>query len=670
MRVGIDTGGTFTDFVFFDGKNLFTHKVSSTPSDPSEAIMSGLIDIIGNRLSNFDVVHGTTVATNSLLERKGAVIALVTTDGFQDVIEIGRQNRDSLYDVFWQAHQPLVEKELRFGITERTTYQGKVLSRVSKDQLEELFSKLKRLNVEGVAISFLHSYANPTNEKIVAEHLNPLGVPISASSQILPEFREYERTSTVVANSYLLPKVKLYMDSLSSEISSISDSSCDLSVMQSNGGIISPEKAGDEPVRILLSGPAGGVVGSFNIAASMGYERIITYDMGGTSTDVSLCNGGIDFTTETEIDGIPISVPMIDVTTIGAGGGSIAHCDVGGALKLGPKSAGADPGPVCYGKGDELTVTDAHVALGRIDTEWFLGGRMKISKQRSEIALEKLAREMKLPLNKGGLGQVLLDLAEGVIRVANANMERALRSVSIERGYDPRDFAMVSFGGAGGLHACELARNIETKKVVFPRSPGVLSALGMLMADSFKDYSVTVFLAGALATAEALEGRFIDLERKALADFQSGVRTSSYHEQISFKRFLDARYKRQAHELTIPYTKNFIGVFHRAHKKAFGYMKTGDGVEVVTIRVRAVAKKRKIKLPKLTNEKIDIYPQKKKIIFEGRQISVATYKREEFYCGFAFTGPSLILENTSTIFVPPDYKCAVDDWGNIEASAY
>lgn len=646
IQVGIDTGGTFTDFVFFDGKSIGIHKLLSTPNDPSRAISKGLSDVFGEKIKNLEIVHGTTVATNTLLERKGARVALITTKGFEDVIEIGRQNREKLYDLFWEPQRPLVERELRLGVRERTSFDGRILIKVSLEDIKRVYKKLKKLRVEGIAISFLHSYANPKNEEKVERLLAPIGVAVSTSSKILPEFREYERTSTVVTNSYLLPRVKSYMDELYRNLSE-----CRVSVMQSSGGVTSPNQAGEEPVRILLSGPAGGVVGAFKIAEAIGHDKVITYDMGGTSTDVALCDGRLRFTTETIIDNIPIKIPMIDVTSIGAGGGSIADIDSGGALKVGPVSAGANPGPACYGRGVDTTVTDANLVVGRINPVWFLGGRMKLFPEKSRIALRRLADKVKLSFTQ---------LAEGIIKVANANMERALRVISIGRGFDPRDFALLSFGGAGGLHACELALGLGIKTVIFPRDPGVLSALGMLMADSFKDYSVTTFLTVTGTTLGSIQNGFRVLEEKARRDFPG--------EKIRFKYFLDLRYKRQSHEITIPYNKNFVEVFHRTHKKMYGYNKRESQLEIVTLRIRAIAPKIKLELPRLNRAKREVQSVREKLFFHYKEIKINSYRRDDFFTGFTFLGPALILENTSTLFIPPDFRCDVDEWGNIVAS--
>jgi N-methylhydantoinase A len=645
MRVGIDTGGTFTDFVFSDGGKILTHKISSTPADPSLAIITGLSQVLGDALSGVEIVHGTTVATNALLERKGARIVLITTAGFEDIIEIGRQNRGELYNIFWDRPRPLVEEKLRLGIGERVSFRGEILKRISMDDLRRLLIRLKRIKPEGIAISFLHSYKNPANENRTADFLSVLGVPVSVSSKMLPEFREYERTSTIVANAYLLPNVKSYMGALSRSVSSMGGAGESISIMQSSGGIIAPGQAAEEPVRILLSGPAGGVVGAFNVARNMGYGKVMTYDMGGTSTDVALCVGGPKFTTETTIDGIPIKIPMIDVTTIGAGGGSIAYIDTGGALKVGPRSAGADPGPACYGKGTEPTVTDANLILRRIKPARFLGGRMRIYPGKSETAIRTLPREV----------------AEGIIRVANANMERALRVISIGKGHDPRDFALLSFGGAGGLHACELAEGMKIKTVIFPRDPGVLSALGMLMADMFKDYSLTLFLVGKEAETPVIEKNFRALEERSKTDFQGAG--------MKFKRFLDVRYRRQAHEITIPYVKHFVREFHDAHRKMYGYMKPESEVEVVTLRLRAVAEKRGLELPRLEKRKTAVRSVNEVIIYGGKKITASAYERQDFYPGFRFGGPALVYEDTSTLFVTPNYGCEVDSWGNIMATS-
>ncbi len=643
IHVGIDTGGTFTDFVIKHGSKLLIHKIPSTPTNPSQAVLKGLKAIIPDGEGDLEIIHGTTVSTNALIERKGGKVALITTKGFEDVIEIARQNRDELYNIFWEKPSTLVGKEHRYGVNERIDFKGRILKRINENEISKLALKLKRGKFDSIAISLLHSYVNDKHEKIIENKLKDLGIPLSVSSKIFPEFREYERTSTVVTNSYLIPKVKKYIEDLSSGLDKT-----EISIMQSNGGLIKPSKASKEPVRIILSGPAAGVVGAFSISSLVGYKKVITYDMGGTSTDLALCDGELNFKTEAKIAGVSINVPMIDVTTIGAGGGSIAYIDSGGALKVGPMSAGADPGPACYGKGINPTVTDANLVLGRLREEWFLGGNMKISYVRAKKSMDKLSKNLGLSLEK---------ISEGIISVVNANMERAMRVISLGKGHDPRDFSFLSFGGAGGLHACELARNLELKNLIFPINPGVLSAMGMLMADSFKDFSKTVFIKSDSHSLAKIGKQLKLLERKALNEFPK--------RKLLFKYFLDVRYRRQSHELTIPFSKDFENVFHRTHKKNFGYMKKNDEIDIVTVRLRVIEVKNKLKIARLKNKKKSIDTMVGTVFYNGKRINIKIYKRDDLYEGLRFDGPSLILENTSTIFIPPDFKCGVEQFGNI-----
>jgi len=521
--LGVDTGGTFTDFVLYDGENYKVHKISSTPDDHSTAICDGIDYFNEVSFQYLTLIHGTTVATNTLLERKGAKVLLLTTKGFEDVIEIGRQNRGKLYDLFWTRKPALVPRQDRIGISERVNSKGMVLKELDGDEVRTLMQSSNFEEFEAVAVCFINSYTNPVNEIKVQNILSSLNIPVSISYEVIPEFREYERTSTTVANSYLIPKVRGYMNSLNEKLKGAG-----IYVMQSNGGVITPEQAANEPVKVIASGPAGGVVGAYKIARHIGIDKVITYDMGGTSTDLSVCDGELKFTTEAVVDDIPIKTPMMDILTIGSGGGSIAYTDSGGALKVGPESAGADPGPACYGKGKYPTVTDANLMLGRIQSENFLGGRMKIDPNLSENSIKILNKSFAIDP---------LKLAEMIIKVANSNMERAIKVISVEKGYDPREFSLISFGGAGGLHACELARNIGLKRVIFPVNPGVLSALGMLFADSFKDYSKGFFLNCKNTDFAALEFQYSELEQKAVRDIQSVKQT--FHIQKKIWSFYD-----------------------------------------------------------------------------------------------------------------------------------
>ena len=477
LHIAIDTGGTFTDCVWVERGRVRMLKVFSTPADPSQAIVEALKKI-GQRASTV-LLHGTTVGTNTLLQRKGARVALVTTAGFEDAIEIGRQARPKLYDFFFDRVEPLVPADLRFGIDERTASDGEILHAPSPQDLNALSENVLKKDSEAIAISLLFSFANPKTENALASALKKLEVPLSISHRILPEFREYERTSTVVVNAYLQPVMQRYLENLDRR------SNSRIFVMQSSGGITALSAAAREPVRTVLSGPAGGVVGAAAMARRSGCERIISFDMGGTSTDVALVDREARASSQAEIAGFPIGVSMLDIHTVGAGGGSIARFDAGGALRVGPESAGADPGPICYGRGTQPTVTDANLLLGRLQPQRFLGGDFTLDLERTR----RLVAEW---LRRNGSKFTPEQFAAGIIRVVNATMEKAIRVVSIERGYDPREFALVAFGGAGGLHACELAEALSIPRVIVPALPGALSAFGILVSDVVKDYSRTV----------------------------------------------------------------------------------------------------------------------------------------------------------------------------------
>src|SRR5438105_1625672 len=461
-RVGVDTGGTFTDFVFEAEGELRIFKLASTPDDPSRAIIEGLRRIAaetGSRLSEIEVVHGTTVGTNALLQRRGARTALVTTAGFEDVIEIGRQARPELYNLNAVKPPPLVPSELRFGVHERVTATGEVLERLNENDISQLVRKLRAANCESISVSLLFSFVYPQHEKQIADQMGQLKLPISISHEVLPEYREYERTSTVVVNAYLQPLMGRYLTRVTQ--SSPDDESLhqlqspktkgqrpifSLRVTQSSGGSISAQVAASEPVRTILSGPAGGVVGSLRVAKAAKFQDIITFDMGGTSTDVALCDrGGMRLTNESIVAGVPVAIPMMDIHTVGAGGGSIARIDEGGSLRVGPESAGADPGPAGYGRSLLPTVTDAHVVLGHFPGATLLGGEFKLDEARAHGALSRLASQMSAAAKRKVSS---VEAAQGVLDVVTTNMERALRYISVERGHDPRDFTLVPFGGA------------------------------------------------------------------------------------------------------------------------------------------------------------------------------------------------------------------------------
>src|SRR5436309_10294601 len=514
LRVGVDTGGTFTDFVIIRDGKIEIFKELSTPQHPEEAIMQGLTR--QNQAAVREVIHGSTVATNALLERKGARTALLTTEGFEDVIVIGRQTRRELYNIFVTRPDPLVPDGLRLGVREGVLNDRTIEIALDRQHIHSLIEIMRREHVESVAVSLLYSFANSEHENEILRELTLLDIPVSLSSRILPEYREYERTSTTVINAYLSPLMSRYLGRLQQMLQD-----CPLRVMQSNGGAVRAETAAEASVRTIVSGPAGGVVGAFHVAQVCGYPKVITFDMGGTSTDVSLCDGSIKVTHENQLDGMPVGIPMIDIHSVGAGGGSIAEFDPGGALKVGPESAGADPGPICYGKGTQFTVTDANVVLGRLLPQFFLGGTMPLATDRIEPALRKLE------WTRGWKSRE--ELAQGVMDIVNNNMEQAIRLISVERGHDPREFALFCFGGAGGLHATHLAEALGMRRVIVPQFPGALSALGLLLADVRKDYSQTVLInaAGSDARVKTL---FAALYSVGMAELEAeGFKKNEIH---------------------------------------------------------------------------------------------------------------------------------------------
>jgi len=664
LRIGVDTGGTFTDFILVRDGALVTLKVPSTPKHPEQAVLAGVRQLLGEKDSAFELVHGTTVGTNALLERKGARTALLTTEGFEDVLEIGRQNRPRLYQLAASRPRPLVPRSLRFGVRERVTSSGEVLVPLDREHVRELRARLAELGVESIAVCYLFAFLEPTHERETAKLLADLGVPISLSHEILPEFREYERTSTTVINAYLAPIMSRYISRLEEGLAHLgevrSSGSPSLRIMQSNGGSISARAATQQPVRTVLSGPAGGVVGAFAIAQPIGLSKIITFDMGGTSTDVSLVDGAIQTTHEARIAELPLGIPVIDIHTVGAGGGSIAHVDEGGALRVGPESAGADPGPVCYGRGEEVTVTDAHLLLGRLDPDRFLGGAMPLDPARTFEYFQAFRRRFPRPMSE-------IEIALGILDVANANMARAIKVISIERGYDPRDFTLIAFGGAGGLHACDLAEMLSIPRVLVPPHPGLLSALGVLLSDVVKDYSQTVMLAHEEIAPERVEAVFARLEERARADLQA---EGFPLERIHLLRFVDVRYAGQAFELSLPLTRDFVADFHRAHERRYGYADPARRVELVTVRVKACGITEKpIFRPKARRPTPTEPLTRRFVYFREGDAPIARetpfYWREALAPGAAIIGPAVLLEYSATTIVPPGWRADVDEYGNV-----
>ncbi len=647
MRIGIDTGGTFTDFVSIRDNRIQILKEPSTPQSPEQAILTGLGRLDASVDTGLDVVHGSTVATNALLERKGARTALITTAGFEDVLVIGRQTRPNLYDIFTTRLPPLVGDRLRVSVSQRTLHDGTAAVPLDRAELKELVYGLQRDGVESIAVSLLFSFQNPSDELEIRKACTTLDIPVSLSSDILPEYREYERTSTTVVNAYLAPVMNRYLGRLESALSGSR-----LRVMQSNGGAVRTGTAAAEPVRTILSGPAGGVVGALSLANRAGFSKIITFDMGGTSTDVALLDGEIRLTHENEVGEMPIGIPMMDIHTVGAGGGSIARVDAGGALRVGPESAGAQPGPICYGKGSDLTVTDANVLLGRLRPEFFLGGEMKLQTERIGTVLgsNRWVRKWRN----------MESMAAGVIDVVNNNMEQAIRLISVERGHDVREFTLVCFGGGGALHAATLAANLGIPRVVVPPYPGALSALGLLLADARKDYSKT--LLGVRPTRSNIRKFLASLHREGMADLgDEGFR----RRDIAVIDFLDVRYMGQSYELTIPYSTDWQVSFHRAHEKRYGHSNPDGSLEVVNVRSTLLGRTTKPELPRSRRSRRRPIPVETVRVWSGRWIKADVYDRQMLKYGNVVRGPAIVGEYSSTTFVSPGFRCDVDRFGNL-----
>jgi N-methylhydantoinase A len=665
LRVAIDTGGTFTDCVWVEGGRLRTLKVFSTPDDPSRAIAEVLNKIGAG--AGVTLLHGTTVGTNALLQRKGARVALITTSGFEDVIEIGRQARPRLYDFFFDRIPPLVARDMRFGVKERVDAAGQVVERLDDAELARVRALASAAQAEAIAISLLFSFANPMHEAQVAAAVADLGKPVSVSHQILPEFREYERTSTVVVNAYLQPLMQSYMERLAERVEQSGSGrrrtrpKSRIFVMQSSGGITALKAAAREPVRTVLSGPAGGLVGAAAMAARSGFGKILSFDMGGTSTDVAAVEDEVHAGGQSEVAGIPVGVPMLDIHTVGAGGGSLARFDAGGLLRVGPESAGADPGPICYGRGTQPTVTDANLLIGRLRPDRFLGGEFTLD-------IERARRITSQWLKKQGSRLTLEQFSEGVVRVVNANMERALRVVSVERGYDPRDFALVAFGGAGGLHACALAEALSIPTVIIPAQPGALSAFGILVSDVVKDFSRTLLWRfSSRPRAAELEREFRKLETAARKQFAEEL----WRGAPRYERSLDLRYRGQGYEINVPSAGDVVARFHDEHQRRYGYHHAGREIELVTLRLRA---KIKIKMEKLRIRQgferagrpgKALPVERAKAIFQGKNFVTAVYERNDLVPRQSLRGPAVITEYSATTVIPPGKRFQIDDAENL-----
>jgi N-methylhydantoinase A/oxoprolinase/acetone carboxylase beta subunit len=656
ILIGIDTGGTFTDLMAFDGSQMRIHKVLSTPADPARAVLDGLKHLIGDERAD-SVTYGSTVATNALLEKKGARVALITNAGFEDLIEIGRQNRSDIYALAPERPVPLVARSMRWGLAQRTLFDGSTSIALADTELAEVARRAHRSKADSFAVCLLNSYANKRDEEAIGSALRKTARPVSLSHRILAEYREFERLSTTVVNAYVAPKMASHLRTLWTKLKTPR-----LRVMQSDGNAIDVSLASDQPVRTILSGPAAGVIGAANLAQRFGVDRFITFDMGGTSTDVSLFDAHPRFRSLSHPSGYAVRTPVIDIHTVGAGGGSIARIDEGGSLKVGPQSAGADPGPACYGRGALPTVTDADLIVGRLIPGSFLGGAMALEPARAEKAIGSIARSLQADS---------ISAARGVIRVVNANMERAIRLITVERGFDPREFALLAFGGAGPMHACELASDLGIRHIVLPRNPGLLCAYGALCAKMGRELSVTILKA---------DPTFGELARRARPMAALAARELRPHAEpksrIATALSVDMRYRGQSYEIQIALTPRFVSDFHAAYQRMFGYSAPEAAIEVVNLRVRCVASEVSPPPERFSREhtrRCDATPSDHApALVESKMRRVPVYDRDTLTRAVAgraaqarLRGAMIIVELSATAYVGPDWGLRIDDYGNI-----
>ena len=647
MWLGIDTGGTFTDFVLFDGQSLRVHKVLSTPLAPEQAILQGIADL-GLETESLQVVHGSTVATNAVLERKGVRTLYITNRGLRDVLTIGRQARRELYNLQPEPVPPPVPRELCLEVGARLGASGERVSALSAADRELIEAQVRRLQPRAVAINLLFSFVDDSDERRIESWL-PEGLFVSRSSEVLPEYREYERGIATWLNAWVGPLVDGYLRRLQQALAP-----APVSVMQSAGGTVSARQAGRKAVHLLLSGPAGGLMGARFIGQQAGVSRLLSFDMGGTSTDVALIEGEIRLTSEGHVGPWPVAVPMVDMHTIGAGGGSIATLDSGGLLQVGPESAGAVPGPACYRQGGVLpTVTDANLVLGRLQADAFLGGAMRLDVEAARRAVATIATALAIDVEAA---------AQGIIEIANEHMAQALRVISVQRGVDPRDHVLVSFGGAGGLHVCALAEALGMRRALVPVHAGVLSALGMLAAPRARQLSHT--LTGVL---DDFDAAYLRQQLQALADkgAASLVAEGVAAQDIASEYSLDLRYQGQSFTLTLPWQG--LGptreAFQHAHEQRYGHRLT-TAVELVNIRCNLHGRPPDIMLPSLAAADGRQSPDRS-VRLAGYAQPVPVWARGALNAGQEMTGPALITETVATTCLPTGWICRVDPVGNL-----
>lgn len=672
IHIGIDTGGTFTDCILSqEGNDPIVLKVHSTPENPAKAIIEGLeklcevADVKVNEVTSLS--HGTTVATNTMLQEQWAKVGLLTTEGFRDVLEIGTQMRPELYQLHQKKLTPLIPRNLRKEVEERTSPTGNIINELTDYQVRKVLKELMEHDVESLAVSLLFSYANSDHEQRIKEIVQEVApeLYVGISSEVSPEFREYTRTTTTVINAALMPVVKNYIQYLRKQLQE-RDAQLNFNIMQSNGGIVSG-KTEIPAHKLILSGPAGGIVAAADISQKVGFENVLTFDMGGTSSDVGIIVDAQPQIVEgTTVNGVyPLQTPTVDIHTIGAGGGSIGWKDTGGALKVGPKSAGAHPGPACYGKGGkEPTVTDANLFLGRLAPEHFLGGDLKVYPEKSKEALQKLADELDLDIER---------VALGILSVADANMVGALRVVSSQRGHDPRDFALIAFGGAGPLHATSLARELGIKNIIIPATPGVLCAHGLLLSDIRHDLTHTEILMIDEANPLVIEENLVQLEKRGTDRLQEdGIKV----QDAILNRSLDLRYKGQEYYLNVPFSgtltndtlKKAEADFHKIHKSTYGHSAATEPVEIVNLRVSAIGEIERNMDSELNNPTSNQKDaeQSRQVYFEYHEwVATPVYERDCLELGKEIVGPAIINQMDSTVVVEPNQTFKTDQQGNL-----
>ncbi|MDB5290119.1 MAG: hypothetical protein JWL69_1360 [Phycisphaerales bacterium] len=695
LRIGVDVGGTFTDLVAFDGSALHVVKIPSTPPDFHVAVIEAVRQV-SSRGTPAEIVHGSTVATNALLQRAGAPVAFVTTEGFRDMLLIGRQNRPELYALKITRPAPLTAEENWFTVKERIDARGEVVQALEEAEVDRLIAQIQSRGLRHVAVCLLFSFINPAHERLIASKCESAGLSVSLSSEVLPEFREYERASTTVINAALRPTVREYLSSLSAgmgegrgegegdckvrsakckvqiegndaatahatsapqlEICNLQFAICNpnLQIIHSSGGTLSVPAAIRSAARLVLSGPAGGVLGAAFVAKQAGFSDVITYDMGGTSTDVATILGGRpQWTTSTTVDGLPIGLPMFDIHTVGAGGGSVAYLDAGGALRVGPRSAGAMPGPACYGRGGvEPTVTDANLVLGRILADRFLGGAMRVDPALARRSIANLADAM---------GKDVTATALGIVKVAEANMERAIRAVTSRRGHDPRNFTLVSFGGAGGLHACALAEALEIPRVLIPPYCGVLSALGMVVAPPVADASRTVIHLGEELDDSRLPAEFGSISGDT-------IDVIPYEQTAELEAWADVRFRGQSYEIKVrverPSRQHIEERFVESYRALYGQAPEGRAIEIVTLRVRRIGRTAEMRLPELHAADAGSAEVATDLMSEAGPVRAGVISRADLVAR-SKSGPLLLVDAEATTYVPPGWQAAGHRDGSI-----